>query len=154
MYVKSLAAASNDYPNLFDFLVLQSQRKDFSEEEGILEVANEVCEFNANTLYDKVDWSKFKEAFDKTTVQNIFNWLSTGCITELSLENGESFMYLGRNYSLRITNDENIKKSKVRLYHGKFYVAVPKNELLFNLCYGKSKCFGLYYCPRDMSFIT
>ncbi len=86
MYVKSLAAASNDYPNLFDFLVLQSQRKDFSEVEGILEVANEVCEFNTNTLYDKVDWNKFKEGFDKTTVQNIFNWLSTGCITQLSLE--------------------------------------------------------------------
>jgi len=84
MYVKSLALVSKDYPNWFDFLVLQAQRKDFSDIDGILEVADEICEFNANSIYDKVDWSKFKEGFDKTTVQNIFNWFSTGCITQYS----------------------------------------------------------------------
>lgn len=86
MYVKSLAAASKDYPNLFDFLVLQSQRKDFSDIEGILEVANDVCTYNVNTLYDKVDWGMFKDGFDKVTVQNIFNWVTSGCIAQLSLE--------------------------------------------------------------------
>ena len=36
--------------------------------------------------------------------------------------NGESFMYLGRNYSLQIEVDLNIKKSEVKLYRGKFIV--------------------------------
>lgn len=36
--------------------------------------------------------------------------------------NGESFMYLGRNYSLQIELDQNIKTPEVKLYRGKFYV--------------------------------
>lgn len=43
--------------------------------------------------------------------------------------NGESFMYLGRNYSLQILLDASIKKPEVKLYHGKFYVtSLTKNE--------------------------
>jgi predicted metal-dependent hydrolase len=41
---------------------------------------------------------------------------------------GESFMYLGRNYSLQIIIDENIKKPEVKLYHGKFYINLPKKN--------------------------
>lgn len=39
--------------------------------------------------------------------------------------NGESFMYLGRNYSLQIIVNEEIKKPEVKLYHSKFYVTAP-----------------------------
>ena len=43
--------------------------------------------------------------------------------------NGESFMYLGRNYSLQIEIDPSVKKPKVKLYRGKFFVtAKDKNE--------------------------
>ncbi|HEY8892903.1 MAG TPA: SprT family zinc-dependent metalloprotease [Clostridium sp.] len=43
--------------------------------------------------------------------------------------NGESFMYLGRNYSLQIELDLNIKNTKVKLFRGKFIVTAPnKNE--------------------------
>lgn len=84
LYVNSLAELSRVYPNLFDFLVLQSQRRDFGEVEGLLDVADEVCRFNADTLYDKVDWSRFRDGFDRGTVQNLFRWISTGCITQFS----------------------------------------------------------------------
>lgn len=43
--------------------------------------------------------------------------------------NGESFMYLGRNYSLQVIIDSSIKKPEVKLYRGKFYVTLKdKNE--------------------------
>ena len=43
--------------------------------------------------------------------------------------NGESFMYLGRNYSLQIEVDERIKKPEVKLFRGKFIVkSKNKNE--------------------------
>lgn len=43
--------------------------------------------------------------------------------------NGESFMYLGRNYSLQIEIDTNIKRPEVKLFRDKFYVtAKDKNE--------------------------
>lgn len=43
--------------------------------------------------------------------------------------NGESFMYLGRNYSLQIIVDEKIKKPEVKLYHSKFYVVAPSKDM-------------------------
>jgi predicted metal-dependent hydrolase len=43
--------------------------------------------------------------------------------------NGESFMYLGRSYSLQIMLDLRIKKPEVKLFRGKFIVtANDKNE--------------------------
>ena len=41
---------------------------------------------------------------------------------EREFVNGESFMYLGRNYSLQIEVDLTVKKSEVKLYRGKFIV--------------------------------
>ena len=49
--------------------------------------------------------------------------------------NGESFMYLGRNYSLQIHIDEKLhNNSKVKLFRGKFHVYVKEknDELIKN----------------------
>ncbi|MGI6412577.1 MAG: M48 family metallopeptidase [Syntrophomonadaceae bacterium] len=42
--------------------------------------------------------------------------------------NGESFMYLGRNYSLQLIMDTKMRKPRVKLYQGKFMVATPSRE--------------------------
>ncbi|MCF8010940.1 MAG: M48 family metallopeptidase [Clostridiales bacterium] len=42
--------------------------------------------------------------------------------------NGESFMYLGRNYSLQLYIDESLKKPEVKLYQGKFKVTTPSKD--------------------------
>lgn len=48
---------------------------------------------------------------------------------EREFVSGESFMYLGRNYSLQVNIDLNIKKPKVKLFRGKFIVTSKnKNE--------------------------
>ncbi|MDO4546086.1 MAG: TetR/AcrR family transcriptional regulator [Bacillota bacterium] len=83
-YIRSLAEVSHEYPNLFDFLVLQTQRTDYAEVEALPEVADAVCQLNVDLLYAKVDWSRFKDGFDADTVQNMFNWLTSGCIAQLS----------------------------------------------------------------------
>jgi AcrR family transcriptional regulator len=84
MYVQTLADVSRDYPNLFDFLILQAQRRDFSEIEELLNTANDVCQTNLDTIYAHVDWNKFQDGFDKEVVTNLFNWITSGCISELS----------------------------------------------------------------------
>lgn len=42
--------------------------------------------------------------------------------------NGESFMYLGRNYCLQIEVDPSVKKPEVKLYRGKFSVKARSND--------------------------
>ncbi|SKC70388.1 M48 family metallopeptidase [Maledivibacter halophilus] len=46
--------------------------------------------------------------------------------------NGESFMYLGRNYSLNILINQEVKKPKLKLYQGKFciYTNTKEEEIL------------------------
>jgi len=42
--------------------------------------------------------------------------------------NGESFIYMGRNYSLQIVVDETVLLSEASLKNGKFFVTVPNKE--------------------------
>lgn len=42
--------------------------------------------------------------------------------------NGESFMYLGRNYSLQIIDDNNVKKPQVKLCNEKLYITTPSKD--------------------------
>ncbi|MEG1254831.1 SprT family zinc-dependent metalloprotease [Clostridium sp.] len=50
---------------------------------------------------------------------------------EREFVNGESFMYLGRNYSLQIHVDSSQQVSSVKLFRGKFHVTVnEKNDSL------------------------
>lgn len=42
--------------------------------------------------------------------------------------NGESLLYLGRNYSLQLEVDENLKKPIAKLYQGKFIITTPVKE--------------------------
>ena len=66
------------------------------------------------------------------------NWLITKMFTfrnmmtqkiQREFVSGESFMYLGRNYSMQIRIDQTINKPVVKLLRGKFYVtAASKDE--------------------------
>lgn len=42
--------------------------------------------------------------------------------------NGESFIYMGRNYSLQIVVDESIRMPEAKLWRGKFFVHVKGND--------------------------
>lgn len=42
--------------------------------------------------------------------------------------NGESFMYLGRNYSMNIEIDSSLKKPEVKLFRGKFIVTLQNKD--------------------------
>ena len=83
-YIQTMAIVSRDYPNLFEFLILQAQRRDFSEIEELLDVANDVCETNLDTIFAHVDWGRFRDGFDQETVMNLFNWITAGCMSQLS----------------------------------------------------------------------
>lgn len=56
-------------------------------------------------------------------IQKLYSFKHMNC-KQINREfvNGESFMYLGRTYSLQIEVDSSIRKSEVKLYRGKFVV--------------------------------
>lgn len=42
--------------------------------------------------------------------------------------NGEAFLYLGRNYTLYVDDDESLRKPVTKLYQGKFIISTPTRE--------------------------
>ncbi|QGU00341.1 hypothetical protein SYNTR_1747 [Candidatus Syntrophocurvum alkaliphilum] len=42
--------------------------------------------------------------------------------------NGESFMYMGRNYSLQIELDDSLQVPEVKLFRGKFIISTPTKD--------------------------
>lgn len=49
--------------------------------------------------------------------------------------NGESFMYLGRNYSMQIILDSSVKNPEVKLYRGRFVITLSyKNDEVIRKC--------------------
>lgn len=65
-------------------------------------------------------------------VQKLFEYKNMKYIKiHKELVNGESFMYLGRNYSLQIIIDQSKAKPEVKLHQGKFYItANTSNETI------------------------
>ncbi|MFZ3590343.1 M48 family metallopeptidase [Bacillus sp. DJP31] len=45
------------------------------------------------------------------------------------LVNGESLLYLGRNYTLQLIDDFSLKKPIVSLFQGKFYIKTPTRDV-------------------------
>nr|WP_207789035.1 YgjP-like metallopeptidase domain-containing protein [Neobacillus terrae] len=57
---------------------------------------------------------------------------------EREMVNGESFMYLGRNYSLQFLIDKEVKQPIVKLFQGKFLVtSAEKDEDLIRQAFEK-----------------
>lgn len=83
-YIQCIKNMSLDYPNMFNFLVFQSRGKDFEEVEELRDIANEICVYNFETIYARVNWNKFREGYDRTTILNMFKWLFCGCISQSS----------------------------------------------------------------------
>lgn len=68
-------------------------------------------------------------------VQRLFEYKNMKYIKiHKELVNGESFMYLGRNYSLQIIIDQSEAKPEVKLHQGKFYItANTSNEMILRM---------------------
>lgn len=66
----------------------------------------------------------------KWIVEKLSELESIGCSKrEKEYVNGESFLYLGRNYSLKIIKNPEIQSPVVKLYKGKFHIETNTKDL-------------------------
>jgi len=65
----------------------------------------------------------------KWIIKKLLDFKDTGYIPyNKEFVNGESFMYLGRNYSLNISTDKDLLLPKVKISEGKLEVTTPIND--------------------------
>lgn len=110
---------------LLKFEVLYSNRKTM---EIAVEPPDRIVVTAPNGTSDEVILQKVKKKA-KWIIEKIFIFRNMKAHKiEREFVNGESFMYLGRNYSMQIVLDETVKVPEVKLLRGKFFITAATKE--------------------------
>lgn len=90
-------------PNVISVIVPEKAKED-----EILEIVKTKAKWITQKLYDirEMEYGKINKEY----------------------VNGESLLYMGRNYALQLIVDKDYKRPLVKLYHGKIYVTINENN--------------------------
>jgi hypothetical protein len=71
------------HPGMYEFLRIDEQNNDFEALDELISIERKHCEQGVATLFDKVDWSRFQEEYDRSTIMNLITWVGEGCLAHL-----------------------------------------------------------------------
>jgi len=71
------------YPGMYEFMRLA--REDAGKEglEALPQIIKEYDEKSSNTIFGNVNWGKFRDGYDRTTIINLTLWVGNGCLMQL-----------------------------------------------------------------------
>jgi len=87
------------HPGMYEFMRLAEEPVETTEDfEAIAQFMDECRAHDVNVFLAHVDWTKFREDIDRTTVLNMTTWIGNGCLTQLekTLSLDELFAELAR----------------------------------------------------------
>ena len=70
------------HPGLYEFLQMTREIKDTELLEVMLSINKEHVEPNAFKVFTHVDWSRFRDEYDRATILNITKWVGDGCMLQ------------------------------------------------------------------------
>jgi len=71
------------HPGMYEFLRM-SDGKIFSKDfDTIEQFLSEYMENATNSVFSHVDWTKFRDGLDRTTILNLTDWIGKGCLKQL-----------------------------------------------------------------------
>jgi predicted metal-dependent hydrolase len=117
---------STQYGNkIIDFEVIYRDRKTL---EIRVEPPDKIQVISPKGLKDEIIREKVKSK-GKWIIGKLLDFKDTGYIPfEREFVNGESFMYLGRNYLLKININNDLSRPKVELLDGKLQISSPTKD--------------------------
>ena len=88
-YFESLAAfilahfqLIKKHPGMFEFMRLVNELIANGSLDPLTQFAKNYNEINANTIYAKVNWSKFRNEYDRITITNLTTWVGNGYLMQ------------------------------------------------------------------------
>lgn len=78
-----LSEVSERYPNILDFIITQTERRDYLQAEDLKDVDMERLLFGFDHLFEKVDWSRFRDEVDREVIRDLVRWSVIGNISKL-----------------------------------------------------------------------
>ena len=70
------------HPGLYEFLQMTREIKDTKLLEAMRSINKEHVEPNTLKVFTYVDWSRFRDEYDRATVLNITKWVGSGCLQQ------------------------------------------------------------------------
>jgi len=70
------------HPGLYEFLQITREVNDAELLETVLSINKEYTEPNVHKVFTNVDWSKFRDEYNRDTILNITRWVGNGCMLQ------------------------------------------------------------------------
>lgn len=83
LLVDVLYEISELYPNILDFIILQSERRDYLQAEELKDIDIDKLLFDFDYLFERVNWNRFQTGIDRDTIKDLVNWIVVGNISKL-----------------------------------------------------------------------
>ena len=71
------------HPGMYEFTRLVNELVANQSLHPLTELSQGYKEKNMNTIFANVDWSKFRDDYDRTIITNLTLWIGNGCLMEL-----------------------------------------------------------------------
>ena len=71
------------HPGMFEFMRLVNEIIANESLDPLSQFVKNYNEVNENTIFAKVDWNKFRNDYDRTTITNLTTWVGNGCLMQL-----------------------------------------------------------------------
>ncbi len=96
LYNQICMELNKEHPGIFELLELNLIKADFDNDDEIQEIIKleqDRCEQSVDVIFEKVDWQRLQDGYDRDTVLNLAVWIKDGCLTQLSADVSEENFY-------------------------------------------------------------
>ena len=83
LYLKIQFQLISKHPGMYEFMRLANEPEEIEGFEAIDQFMSEYTENDIGKVFAHVDWSKFHDNLDQSTILNMTTWVGNGCLTQL-----------------------------------------------------------------------
>jgi len=97
-YIRTQFQIMQKHPGMYEFMRLPEKPIESEDFEAIEQFIREHTENAVNSVFAHIDWTKFRDDLDRTTILNLTNWVGAGYIaqSEKTLQSDGAFMEIAR----------------------------------------------------------
>ena len=82
LYIQVQFQLVKKHPGMYEFMRLAEEPIESEDFEEIDRFISEYKESDVNNVFANVDWSKFRDDLDQSTIFNMTTWVGNGCMTQ------------------------------------------------------------------------
>ena len=83
LYIKMQFQLVKKHPGMYEFMRLNNEPEEIDSFEAIDQFISEYTKNDVDKVFAHVDWTKFRDDLDRTTILNMTTWVGNGCLTQL-----------------------------------------------------------------------